>query len=241
MKDNNINKMYQYRKQQDDYCKLEDISPYLIKYILLLEDKNFYKHGAVNLEAIKDAFKNNLKGGRLMGGSTITQQLVKNIYFRFEANYFRKALEILLAQRFEKTLSKDEILELYLNTIYFDNGQYGIVNACKFYFNKKPSELTYNQAYFLARILPIVGIYNPFYHPKDFLRFKKYCLEEIYREKDISEQEYQEIIRHNETCLDEELCKPTKETKKYDAIGPMINERFGPGQKESLLEAIKRI
>lgn len=237
----NIYSIYHNRKQQDDYCQLKDISKYIIKYVLLLEDPDFYNHGAVNMKNIYKAIQNNIKGGNIQGGSSITQQLVKNIYFRFEANYIRKIKELLLAIEFEKTLSKDEILELYLNIIYFDNGQYGITNACKFYFNSTPLDVTCNQAYFLAKILPIVGIYNPLYKPKEFLEFRKQRLEEIYLDKSISDIEYQEIISHNEHCLDEMLCKPTKETNKYNNIGPMINERFGPGQKQSLLKSLKRI
>lgn len=238
---NNIYKIYQYRKQQDDYCELKDISKYIIKYILLLEDSDFYYHGAVNMQNTFKAIKNNIKGGNIQGGSSITQQLVKNIYFKFEINYIRKIKELLLAIKYEKILSKDEILELYLNIIYFGNGQYGITNACKFYFNKKPLEVTINQAFFLARILPISGIYNPLYHPKEFLKFRKNYINKIHNDGKITDAEYQDIFCHNETCLDEELCKPTKQTEKFNKPSPMINERFGPGQKESLLEITKRI
>ena len=243
MKNRNTNKIYriyQSRKQQNDYCELKDISKYIIKYVLLLEDPSFFNHGAINIQSIYKAIQNNIKGGNIQGGSSITQQLVKNIYFKFEINYIRKIKELLLAIKYEKTLSKDEILELYLNIIYYDNGQYGITNACKFYFNKKPSDVTCNQAYFLARVLPIVGIFNPLYHPKEFLAFRKQRLEDIRIDNSVSEAEYKEIISHNELCLDEKLCKPTKQTEKYNKLGPMINERFGPGQKESLLEITKR-
>ena len=244
MKNRNTNKIYRiyrYRKQQDDYCELKDISKYIIKYVLLLEDLDFYNHGAFDMQSMYYALINNIKGENLQGGSSITQQLVKNIYFSFEASYIRKIIELFLAIKFEKTLSKDEILELYLNIIYYDNGQYGIMNACKFYFNRKPSELTCNQAFFLARILPIVGIYNPLYHPKEFLNFRKNYIDDIHNDGKIPKAEYQEIFRHNETCLDEELCKPTKQTDKYNKPGPMINERFGPGQKESLLETTRKM
>ena len=121
-----------------------------------------------------------------------------------------------------------------MNVIYFDNGQYGITDACRFNFHKSPKELTVNQSIFLSAILPVVGIYNPLYHPEEFTRFRDGKL--IFTNDYLTEELTAEIADHGPDCLDEELCCASEETKRYDAPGPMINERFGPGGKDCLIE-----
>ena len=228
--------IYRCRAAQPDYCPLRDMPEYLPSIAVALEDQYFYSHNGVDLRSIWKSFKGAFHGKPLYGVSTIPQQLVKNLYFTFERNWIRKLREAFLAIRFSRCLTKEEILELYLNTVYYDNGQYGITNAAGFYFGKMPAELTINQAVFLIVVLPVAGILNPLYHPQDFVKRRDRRMEKT---KDlmhaISEEIIPEVSRHGPQCLDEELRLPSEETQKYDAPGPMINERFGPGQIESLI------
>lgn len=225
--------IYSRRAAMGDFCRLEDVSDRFITCLLLFEDHSFYRHNGIDVAEIARAVRLALKGNPLYGGSTITQQLVKNLYFRFDRSYLRKIKEAFLSRSFERELTKRQILELYMNVIYFDNGQYGIYNASRFYFHKDPKDLDLNQSVFLAALLPVVGIYNPLYHPKEFAEYrnrklagwKGYFTDELVAE----------ILRHGPDLLDEELCKATEETKRYDAPGPMINERFGPGGPDRLI------
>ena len=238
MKKKSINprEIYNARASLQDYCRLEDVTEDFAKILIAFEDPRFYSHRGIDFVEIRNSFAEALKGKPLLGMSTIPQQLVKNLFFSFERSWSRKIKEAFLTLRFTKELSREELLELYMNVIYYDNGQYGIMNASKFYFNKTPDKLTINQSVFLCNILPIDGIYNPFYHPEDFARFRNRKMKSIEKELNaISERIIPEAERHTAQCLDEELCSPSEETKKYDTKGPMINERFGPGGSEPLV------
>ena len=226
--------IYEKRASQPDFCSLAEVPNSFLICLLAMEDKSFFQHHALNLRKMAQAVREALQGKPLHGASTITQQLVKNLYFRFDVSLSRKLREAFLARSFEKNLSKLQILELYMNVIYFDNGQYGITDASRFYFHKSPKELTVNQSIFLSAILPVVGIYNPLYHPEEFARFRDGKL--IFTNDYLTEALTAEIADHGPDCLDEELCCASEETKRYDAPGPMINERFGPGGKDCLIE-----
>ena len=228
--------IYNERASQQDFCPLKDISDYFIYFILNAEDFLFYAHKGINIYAIRLGLRALFKNGSTNGCSTITQQTVKNLYFTFERSWTRKIKEALLALQFENQLSKDQILELYLNIIYFDNGQYGISNASRFYFGKTPKELTFNQSIFLAFLPPIVGKRNPLYHPEKYAAYRdKRLYSGFYKEGT-----YKYILAvtqsHGPDCLDEDLCHATAETDRYNRPGPMINERFGPGMPESLIK-----
>ena len=108
--------LYQQRASESDFIPLSEIPDRMVQFILEAEDSDFYKHHGLNTEGIRDAIVINLNEKRVVsGGSTITQQLVKNLYFRFTKNYIRKATELLIVLQAEKQLGKDRILELYLN------------------------------------------------------------------------------------------------------------------------------
>ena len=235
MKD--IKQIYEERKKDIDFCPIEDISTRFIFFVLLFEDECFYGHKGVFykgklLELIKENIVRIRKNLTPTGYSTITQQLIKNLYFSFEPKILRKILESFLAIKAEKKLTKNEILELYLNVIYFDNGIYGIKNAANFYFNKEPKDLTLNQSCFLAVMLPVVGLYNPLFNPDKFISYRNKKVEKALKDKDINEKIYKEIIKHDEKCLDEELRQPSDDYQQYNRPGPMINERFGPTKKD---------
>ena len=122
-------------KAKPSYCPLQDISTDLKMMVIALEDMNFFLHHGCNWEQMFLAFWKNLRHGKILGGgSTITQQLAKNMYLTPESTYTRKLTEWFLARKLEKVLCKEEILDLYLNIIYYGMGQYGIGDASQFIF-----------------------------------------------------------------------------------------------------------
>ncbi len=131
------------------------------KAVLAAEDRGFYDHGGISPRGIARAFWNNVRGGDQQGGSTITQQLAKNYYLSQDQTYSRKIREAVVSLKMEQTLSKDQILEDYLNTIYFGRGAYGIQAAASAYYDKDVSELTVSESAVLAAIIRSPGYYNP--------------------------------------------------------------------------------
>ncbi len=130
---------------------VNELPPYLVKAFLATEDRRFYEHGGVDFRGTLRALISNLRsGGRSEGGSTITQQLARNLFLDFEKTYTRKAKEAMLAFWLEGRYSKDEILSLYLNRIYFGAGAYGVESASKTYFGKSARDVTLAEAAVLA-------------------------------------------------------------------------------------------
>lgn len=129
--------------------------------VLAAEDRTFYDHGGFSPEGISRAMWNNLTGGDTQGGSTITQQYVKNAYLTQDQTVLRKANELVLAVKMETIESKDQILANYMNTIYFGRGAYGIEAAAESYFGKKASEMTLSEAAAVAAIIQSPGNYEP--------------------------------------------------------------------------------
>ncbi|MBE6145202.1 MAG: penicillin-binding protein [Firmicutes bacterium] len=167
----NANQFYIYDDQEqliyqgsgnNEWVALEDISPELINAVLSTEDKNFYKHHGFDYLRIIKAMYLNLKSGSIVqGASTISQQYIKNMYLDFDKTWERKIEEAFLTLRLEVHYSKDEILEGYLNTINFGQGNYGIENASQYYFNKSAKDLTMEESIILAGIPKAPSKYNP--------------------------------------------------------------------------------
>ena len=146
----------------NEWVSLDTISPNLINAVLSTEDKNFYNHHGFDYLRIIKAMYTNIKSGTIVqGASTISQQYVKNMYLDFDQTWKRKIEEAFLTLRLEVHYSKDEILEGYLNTINFGQGNYGIENASQFYFNKSSSELSLEESIILAAIPKAPNKYNP--------------------------------------------------------------------------------
>lgn len=169
-------------KAKQSYCPLQDISPELKMMIIALEDMNFFLHHGCNWELMFRIFWKNLRHGKILGGSSsITQQLAKNMYLTPERTYARKLTEWFLARKLEKALCKDEILELYLNIIYYGMGQYGIGEASRFYFGVSPADITFNQALTLASLLPAPDLYGPLADANRFSQAKARTLRYLVR------------------------------------------------------------
>ena len=146
----------------NEWVSLDKISQNLINAVLNTEDKNFYKHHGFDYLRIAKAMYTNIKSGAIVqGASTISQQYIKNMYLDFDKTWKRKIEEAFLTLRLEVQYSKDEILEGYLNTINFGQGNYGIENASQFYFNKSSSDLNLEEAIILAGIPKAPNKYNP--------------------------------------------------------------------------------
>jgi membrane peptidoglycan carboxypeptidase len=144
-----------------DYVRLEDIPEMLIDATLAIEDRRFYHHMGFDLKAIARASIQNLFSGEIIsGGSTITQQVSKNLFLTFEQTYERKITELLLAVAIEEKFSKEEILELYLNVINYGDGQIGIYKASKHYFNKSPQGLSPSESILLSGLPQGPSRYN---------------------------------------------------------------------------------
>lgn len=144
------------------YIKLDDIPLTLQQAIIAVEDNRFYRHSGFDIEGIARALLVNLQTGTLTeGGSTITQQLVKNLFLTQEKTFGRKVEEVVLAIDMELRYSKEEILEMYLNTIYFGSGAYGIGDAAKIYFGKKPADLTLSESAMLAGLPNAPTAFSP--------------------------------------------------------------------------------
>jgi len=148
--------------------QLENVAQVARDAVVAIEDDTFYEHGALDYRSLIRAAIVNLQAGEIeQGGSTITQQLVKNAIIGDTSQTFaRKFQEAALALRLERRYTKDEILELYVNDVYFGNGAYGIGTAAETYFRKKPSELKLAQAALIAGVIRAPGAYDPILHPE---------------------------------------------------------------------------
>ena len=142
--------------------KFADIPKHVKLAFLAAEDAHFYEHEGLNYFGMLRALLANVRAGRtVQGGSTITQQVIKNLLLDSSRTYRRKARETILARRLEQHLSKDQILGLYLNHIYLGHGRYGVEEAARFYFGKKTGELDVAEAALLAGIVASPERYSP--------------------------------------------------------------------------------
>lgn len=149
-------------RNDKDFITYDEMSEFYIDAVISVEDHRFMNHGGIDPIAICRAVFNDIKAGRFKeGGSTITQQVAKNMLFTQEKKMERKAAEVFAALDIEKLYSKEEIFELYVNTAYFGSGHYGIGEAAAGYFDKSPSELTDYESAMLAGVPNAPSAYSP--------------------------------------------------------------------------------
>ena len=148
-------------RSSDTYVEIDDISETFRDAIVAIEDMRFYDHGAIELKSLLRAILVNLREKEvLQGGSTITQQVAKNLYFDNDQNFIKKIAEMFVAFDLEKNYSKDEILELYVNIIYYGDNNYGIKEASNDYFGVEPIDLDYDQSTLLAGLPQAPSAYS---------------------------------------------------------------------------------
>ena len=180
-------------KKNMEWTSIDEIPEFIQDAFVSVEDKRFYYHAGFDPLRIAKALKNNiLSGGVVEGGSTITQQYAKNLFLTNEQTVSRKIQEFFYATRLEMQYSKAEILEGYLNTLYYGHGVYGVRNAAKFFFDKELKELDTAQVAMLISIPNGPSLYSPYLHP-DYAKSRQELILSILAQRElISEQEYQE-------------------------------------------------
>ncbi|MBQ9778620.1 MAG: transglycosylase domain-containing protein, partial [Clostridia bacterium] len=177
------------------YCPLEQMSPYLRDAFVAIEDKRFYTHGGIDWIRTLAAAKEYVVGGRSdFGGSTITQQLIKNLTGESEKSVRRKVAELIRAAKLEKRLSKNQILEQYLNVVNLSQNCYGVRTAANAYFSKEVQELTLVEAASIAAITNNPTKYDPIRHPERNRERRDVILGEMYRQGMIDRESYLEAI-----------------------------------------------
>ena len=190
--------------------KYEDISPLLIETLVCTEDERFYNHHGIDFQGIGSALKDFLLGRRARGASTITQQLVKNLYKARNSERYSKGLlgrvpgvklvvmkikEWIAAVKIERRFSKNEIITLYLNTVDFGSNAFGINTAAETYFNTKPRDLTYEQSAVLIGLLKATTTYNPRINPKNSLRRRNTVLQNMLKLRHLTPDQYDSLIQ----------------------------------------------
>lgn len=200
------------------HIKLYEMPPHAYEAFISIEDKNFYTHKGINPKRIVGATLKNIKTLSFKeGASTISQQLIKNTHLSSEKTIDRKIKEIILTKKMEKMLSKDEILEDYLNVIYFGNNCYGISSATRYYFSKECKDLTLPESATLAGMIKAPNKYSPISNPNLCLKRRNLVLQEMFKDKKISEIEYEKA---KETPL--ELKINTKTSSKLNTYSEMV-------------------
>jgi monofunctional biosynthetic peptidoglycan transglycosylase len=182
-----------------NYVKIEQVSSAAKNAVLVSEDSAFYDHHGIDwFELQQSAEKNWKKNEFARGGSTITQQLAKNVYLSSEKSILRKVREVIITVQLEKSLTKNEILEKYLNVVEFGPNLYGIGKASRFYFGKTPSALTAAEGAFLAFLLPNPKDYSVSYRNKKLSRYAhsqmRIIVDRLHRFKKIGADEHQAAV-----------------------------------------------
>ena len=170
-----------------EYITLDKVSTSFLDSIIAIEDRQFYKHHGFDIQGVIRAIFHNLSHDTTQGASTITQQYARNLYLTNEVTLKRKLEEAMYTMQLETHLSKDQILEGYINTIYFGNGIYGIENAAKYYFNKSSQDLTLFESSLLAGIINGPSLYDPLTHPNEAKERQQLVLEALYQTNKIDQ------------------------------------------------------
>lgn len=172
----------------------DEIPDYMKKALVAIEDKRFYTHKGVDWFRTAHAALNMFTGGGVFGGSTITQQLIKNLTQQDDITVQRKLLEIFQALELEKNYSKEEILDYYLNTVYFGEGCYGVQTAAQTYFGKDAKNLSLAEAASIVGITNLPTYYDPFYSVENNKERQEDVLYEMYDQGYISREEYDAAV-----------------------------------------------
>ncbi len=182
-------------QSKENYTKISELPQMYINAVISVEDHRFYDHGGIDIIAIGRAAINDIKAMSFVeGGSTITQQLSKNIYFTQEKKIERKIAEVFMAFEIEKRYEKDFILELYLNTSYFGDGYYTVKEASQGYFGKEPKDMTDSECILLAGIPNAPSAYSPTKNPELAKQRQKQVINKMIKYKYLTQEEADKIL-----------------------------------------------
>ncbi|MES2932226.1 MAG: transglycosylase domain-containing protein, partial [Pseudomonadota bacterium] len=180
----------EFGEERRNLVHIKEIPDIMKKAVLAIEDDRFFEHGGVDYVGIVRAAVHNLSGGARQGASTITQQVARNFFLSSEQTLKRKIYEVLLAWKIEKNLSKDQILEVYMNQIYLGQRAYGFSSAAQIYYGKKLQDISIAEAAMLAGLPKAPSAYNPVVNPKRAKARQQYILQRMYQLGYITEPEY---------------------------------------------------
>ena len=183
-------------QSQKNYTKFEDLPKFYLDAVVAVEDRRFYEHGALDYVGIARAIWTNIKSFELReGGSSITQQVAKNVYFTQEKTALRKIAEVFMAFEIEKNCDKNTILEMYVNTSYFGSGYDGIKEAANGYYDKEPIDMNKYECSMMAGVPNAPSVYAPTKNPDLASQRQRQVLERMVRYEYISEEEMEEILK----------------------------------------------
>lgn len=187
-KDGNILKEFQ--TNDYIYCKYKDTNKYVFNALIAIEDERFYQHNGFDLKGFSRGIYSTIVLGNTQGGSTITQQLVKNIYLTNESTIWRKVTEAVIAQEIEKIYTKEDILEYYINNVNYANGCYSFESASQYYFQKNNNDLNIAEIAFITAIPNNPSLYNPIKNIENTLKRKDIILKKMFDLGMLSKEEY---------------------------------------------------
>src|SRR5471032_3059634 len=185
----------EFGEERRNLVRFKDIPDVMKKAVLAIEDDRFYEHGGVDYTGILRAALHNATGGARQGASTITQQVARNFFLSSEQTLKRKAYEALLAWKIEQNLSKDQILEVYMNQIYLGQRAYGFASAAQIYFGKNLKEISVAEAAMLASLPKAPSAYNPVVNPKRAITRQQYILQRMLELHYITQQQYEDAAK----------------------------------------------
>ena len=239
--------------QKRTFISINTIPPFVINAFLSAEDKNFFEHAGIDARGIIRAIFKNIKnvatGQRLEGASTITQQVAKNFLLTSEVSFSRKIKEAILAFRIEKYLSKNRILELYLNEIFLGERSYGIASASMTYFDKSLKELSVSEAALLATLPKAPSLYNPYRSLSAAIKRKDWVLERMFENNFLNKNEYalavkeEIVLKKRKLDFYKESLFFTEEVRRFlfDKYGEDALYKRGMYVKTSLDNELQRI
>lgn len=194
-----IDKKIEEIRNNENYVRFENIDKDFVNAIISVEDHRFYEHNGLDFISIARATIKNIQAGKIVqGGSTITQQLAKNMYFTQEKKMERKIAEVFMAWNIESHYSKEDIFELYVNNIFFGDGYYTVKEACRGYFNKELDEMTDYECILLAGIPNAPSVYAPTKNPDLAKQRQRQVMEKMIENKFLTEDEANEILKQAE-------------------------------------------
>ncbi len=228
-----------YCEASENNVDISEVPDCLKDAFIALEDKRFYDHHGVDYIRVLGALAANIKSGsRAQGGSTITQQIAKNAFLSSEKSFSRKLKEARLAISLERRMSKDEILETYLNMLYFGSGEYGVKNAARRFFGIEVSELTVAQSAMLAGIVKSPTKYNPINNYENALKRSKLVLSLMKEQGKISESEYNTALNEKIVITDDKSALMFDKTYVVNALSEACSV-LGIDEKELRVRGYK--